>query len=366
MSKFRECLVNDPVFLRTKYWTDARHDALSFSRRHAQLPALVPYIDNLPSPLPPAGRCPCSSNLVSQQVKFVLRQVTLWTLTKTRRWEWVRELLAAQPGHTLTLPALLAFSRSLYEESGVPRKHLRFRTGKRELDVERRDARSRRLLPADLVEGSEVEALFRKVSQKKYGEQKICFSWRQLRRRCGIAFFRLKLVAKRQLRLHTPFDFISGGGIYSCQPPSYSLALVVPYLLCLNWVNIVPILLCILSRLKGFEWYRAWIVRCHPDDTFDVRFTRPPSPPSEDVHSETGAVAKREEKPEVDTCSKASGSEEDWNNSDEEVRSNNLLKGRVLCEDLPVPFDDLHDGGLVVRSVERPVRETGILIFGRT
>ncbi len=99
-------------------------------------------------------------------MKSVLKQVSLWTLTKTRRWEWVRELLAAQPGRTLTLPALLAFSRSLYEETGVPRKHLRFRTVERELDVERRDARSRRLLPANLVEGSEVEALFRKVTQK--------------------------------------------------------------------------------------------------------------------------------------------------------------------------------------------------------
>lgn len=70
---------------------------------------------------------------------------------------------------------------------------------------------------------------------------------------------------------------------------------------------------------KGFEWYRAWIVRCHPDDTFDVRFTRPSSPPSGDVDHESGAVAENEEKPEVDTCSRVSGSEEDWN-SDEEVR----------------------------------------------
>ena len=37
----------------------------------------------------------------------------------------------------------------------------------REMDMERRDARSRRLLPADLVEGSEVEALFRKVGLRR-------------------------------------------------------------------------------------------------------------------------------------------------------------------------------------------------------
>lgn len=101
-----------------------------------------------------------------QKVKSVLKQVTLWTLIKTRRWEWVEELLAAQPTRTLTLPALLDFSRSLYEEKGVPRKHLRLATAVDEMNVERRDARSRRLLPAELVEGSEVEALFRKVSSE--------------------------------------------------------------------------------------------------------------------------------------------------------------------------------------------------------
>lgn len=84
-------------------------------------------------------------------------------LTKTRRWAWVDELLAAQPGRTLTLAALLAFSRSLHEESHVPRKHLRLATELREGGVERKDVRSKRLLPADLVEGAEVEALFRKV-----------------------------------------------------------------------------------------------------------------------------------------------------------------------------------------------------------
>lgn len=99
-------------------------------------------------------------------MKSVLKQVALWTLIKTRRWEWVEELLAAQPARTLTLPALLDFSRSLYEESGVPRKHLRAARVVHGLTEERKDARSRRLLPADLVEGSEVEALFRKVRQK--------------------------------------------------------------------------------------------------------------------------------------------------------------------------------------------------------
>lgn len=99
-------------------------------------------------------------------MKLVLKQVTLWTLIKTRRWEWVEELLAAQPARTLTLAALLDFSRSLYEESRVPRKHLRLARAAHESDVEKRDARSRRLLPADFVEGLEVEALFRKVRPK--------------------------------------------------------------------------------------------------------------------------------------------------------------------------------------------------------
>ena len=72
-------------------------------------------------------------------------------------------------------------------------------------------------------------------------------------------------------------------------------------------------------KIKGFEWYRAWIVRCHPDDTFDVRFTRAPSPPAEDIRPETGSPTRPEEKPEVETFSKVSGSEEDWS-SDEEVR----------------------------------------------
>lgn len=124
----------------------------------------------------PAARLPPTrvslrlSSLCNQpytvKVKSVLKKVTLWTLTKTRRWEWVEELLAAQPGRALTLPALLAFSRSLHEEFRVPRKHLRIATALRDKDGERRDFRSRRLLPADLSEGLEVEALFRKVRRK--------------------------------------------------------------------------------------------------------------------------------------------------------------------------------------------------------
>ncbi|CAM9483086.1 unnamed protein product [Ectocarpus sp. 6 AP-2014] len=158
------------------------------------------------------------------QVKSILKQVPLWMLTKTRRWAWVDELLAAQPGRTLTLPALLAFSRSLHEESHVPRKHLRLATELGEGGVERKDVRSKRLLPADLVEGAEVEALFR----------------------------------------------------------------------------------------KGFERYRAWIVRCHADDTFDVRFTPPPSLCSDEPSPRRGGQEAGEQRPELETSSRFSGSEEDW------------------------------------------------------
>lgn len=84
-------------------------------------------------------------------------------MIKTCRWEWVDKLLGTQPGRTLTLPALLAFSRSLHEEKGVRRKHLRLAGAKRGADEARRDARSKRLLPVDFVEGQEVEALFQKV-----------------------------------------------------------------------------------------------------------------------------------------------------------------------------------------------------------
>ncbi|CAM9245907.1 unnamed protein product [Hapterophycus canaliculatus] len=165
------------------------------------------------------------------QVKSVLKQVTLWTLTKTRRWKWVEELLAAQPTRTLTLPALLTFSRSLHEESGVPRKHLRPARKPQRIDEDRKDARSRRLLPADLVDGAEVEALFR----------------------------------------------------------------------------------------KGFEWYRAWIVRCNVDDTFDVRYTRAHLPSLSDTPSEREERATGEQRPEVETSTQTSGSEENWSKSDEET-----------------------------------------------
>ncbi|CAM9749739.1 unnamed protein product [Scytosiphon promiscuus] len=163
------------------------------------------------------------------QVKSVLQQVTLWPLTKTRRWKWVEELLAAQPGRTLTLPALLAFSRGLHEESGVPRKHLRLAREPRRIDEDRKDARSKRLLPVDFVGGAEVEALFR----------------------------------------------------------------------------------------KGFEWYRAWIVRCNVDDTFDVRYTR--ALPASDTSRGGEEDAAGEQRPEVETSTQTSGSEEDWGRSDEET-----------------------------------------------
>lgn len=69
---------------------------------------------------------------------------------------------------------------------------------------------------------------------------------------------------------------------------------------------------------KGFDWYRAWIVRCHQDDTFDVRFTRPPVRPSDDTPPVKGVLAAQEQRPEVDTSSQVSGSEEEWDNTDGE------------------------------------------------
>ena len=61
---------------------------------------------------------------------------------------------------------------------------------------------------------------------------------------------------------------------------------------------------------QGFEWYRAWIVKCHANDTFDVRFTRP-STPSEDFSPRGGALEKVEEwRFRVETPSLDSGSEE--------------------------------------------------------
>lgn len=226
---------------------------------------------SIPSPRPPATNS-------TSKVKSVLKQVTLWTLIKTRRWEWVEELLAAQPARTLTLPALLDFSRGLYEESGVPRRHLRLARAVHEWDVEQRDIRSTRLLPVDLLEGSEVEALFRKVRQKL---------WKP-------SCFRYDKRALTDLR----FSFIAQSS-HTC---------------CTAAVSPVPVAI----TRKGFVWYRAWVVKCHPNDTFDVRFTRPPSTPSEDTSVRKGAAAGREQRPEVETSSQGSGSEEDWN-SDEEV-----------------------------------------------
>lgn len=96
---------------------------------------------------------------------MALKQVTLWTMIKTRRWEWLEELFAAQPGRLLTLSALLTYSQGLREEHGVRRKHLRLAAARREMDVERKDSRSKRLLPVAFVEGQEVEALFMKVGR---------------------------------------------------------------------------------------------------------------------------------------------------------------------------------------------------------
>ncbi|CAN0047652.1 unnamed protein product [Ectocarpus sp. 12 AP-2014] len=178
------------------------------------------------------------------QVKSILKQVPLWMLTKTRRWAWVDELLAAQPGRTLTLPALLAFSRSLHEESHVPRKHLRLATELREGGAERKDVRSKRLLPADLVEGAEVEALFR----------------------------------------------------------------------------------------KGFERYRAWIVRCHADDTFDVRFTPPPSLCADESSPHRGGEEAEEQRPELETSSRFSGSEEDWRSDAENSSLKAEEEWKATCD----------------------------------
>lgn len=93
----------------------------------------------------------------------MLKQVSLWTMTKTRRWEWAEELFDAQPARTLTLPSLLEFSRGFHRQNGMQRHHLRLAGGRRKSDAARRDFRSRRLLPADLDEGQEVEALFLKA-----------------------------------------------------------------------------------------------------------------------------------------------------------------------------------------------------------
>lgn len=83
--------------------------------------------------------------------------------------------------------------------------------------------------------------------------------------------------------------------------------------------------------LKGFAWYRAWVVKCHPNDTFDVRFTRPPSLPS-DTYRRREAAAAREQRPEVDTSSPVSGSEEAWN-SDKEVSWKVVSKDRISYGD---------------------------------
>lgn len=89
---------------------------------------------------------------------------------KTRLWTWIEELFSEQAGPTLTLSALLDYGRSLREEKGVPRKHVRLPEALRRKEekeetgvLARQDARSKRLLPTDFVEGQEVEALYMKV-----------------------------------------------------------------------------------------------------------------------------------------------------------------------------------------------------------
>lgn len=98
-------------------------------------------------------------------MKADIKQVSLWTMIKTRRWKWLEELFAAQRGRTLTLPALLDYNRNLSEEPAVRRKDIRITAAQREENAGRLDGRSRRLLPANLTEGQEVEALFMKVTR---------------------------------------------------------------------------------------------------------------------------------------------------------------------------------------------------------
>lgn len=86
-------------------------------------------------------------------------------------------------------------------------------------------------------------------------------------------------------------------------------------------------------HLKGFAWYRAWVVKCHPNDTFDVCFTRPPSAPSENTTPRNGAAAACEQRPEVETSSQASGSEKEWNSDDE-------VSWKVYGEKKPVGLYD--------------------------
>lgn len=71
---------------------------------------------------------------------------------------------------------------------------------------------------------------------------------------------------------------------------------------------------------QGFEWYRAWIVRCNVDDTFDVRYTCAPSSSLSDTPRGTEERATREQRPEVEASTQASSSEEDWSRCDEEVK----------------------------------------------
>lgn len=100
-----------------------------------------------------------------------MKQVTLWILVKTRRWKWLEELFARLPCRTLTLPLLLSYGRGLHEEKGVRRSFIRDTGARRAENEKRKDGRSRRLLPAELVEGQEVEALFMKVMSSSFSSR---------------------------------------------------------------------------------------------------------------------------------------------------------------------------------------------------
>eukprot|EP00752_Nemacystus_decipiens_P004170 g3813.t1 len=98
-------------------------------------------------------------------------------------------------------------------------------------------------------------------------------------------------------------------------------------------VRLDEVLFYMTENVQGFTWYRAWVVTCHPNDTFDVRFTRPAASPSEDNTSRKGAVATRgEQRPEVETSPRASGSEEDWNSDEEDYTLEAEEEWKATCE----------------------------------
>lgn len=109
---------------------------------------------------------------------------------------------------------------------------------------------------------------------------------------------------------------------------------------CCSCAAAVSPVLC--RYIKGFAWYRAWVVKCHPNDTFDVRFTRPPSSPSEGTTPRKGAAAAREQRPKMEMSSQASGSEEDWNSDEEVSRDVASKQGHAYSCDTMAALVGLH------------------------